>query len=42
MIILLFEGYLSIAKKKKSKKIEITVLKIYPFFLNSNTVNKKL
>jgi hypothetical protein len=39
---IIIEGYLSIAKKKKSKKIEITVLKIYPFFLNSNIVNNKL
>jgi Single-strand binding protein family len=40
---LLIEGYLSIQDKKnsnlivlKSKKVEITVQKVYPFLLNSN------
>ena len=45
---LIIEGYLSLRDKKnsqamisKSKKIEITVLKVYPFLLNSNrSVNK--
>lgn len=38
---ILIEGYVSISKKKKSKKIEITVLKVYPFFLSSTRLNKK-
>ena len=45
----LIEGYLSLNKKhrlnrieKESKKIEITVLKIYPFLFNQNYfINKK-
>lgn len=38
---IIIEGYLSITKKKKSKKVEITVLKVYPFFLTSNRANRK-
>jgi len=38
---IIIEGYVSISKKKKSKKVEITVLKAYPFLLNSNVVNEK-
>jgi hypothetical protein len=37
---IIIEGYLSIAKKKKSKKIEITVLKVYPFLLTSNIIDQ--
>ena len=40
---ILIEGYLSVRNKKKenfgiknSKKVEITVLKVYPFLLNPN------
>jgi hypothetical protein len=36
---IIIEGYLSISKKKKSKKVEITVLKAYPFLLTSNMAN---
>ena len=41
---ILIEGYLSILKQKnkKSKKIAITVLKVYPVFLTSNQVNRKI
>lgn len=38
---IIIEGYLSIAKRKKSKKVEITVLKAYPFLLISNIPDKK-
>jgi single-stranded DNA-binding protein len=46
---ILIEGYLSLKKKhhlnivgKKSKKVEITVLKVYPFLLTQNRqINKK-
>jgi len=38
---IIIEGYLSLSKKKKSKKVEITVLKVYPFFLTSNLVDEK-
>ena len=38
---IIIEGYLSLSKKKKSKKVEITVLKVYPFFLTSNIVDEK-
>jgi hypothetical protein len=47
MIILLIEGYLSleiknqVKKLQNSKKIEITVLKVYPFLLSySRQINK--
>jgi len=46
---LLIEGYLSIRHntsndllKKNFQKIEIAVLKIYPFFLNPNRQNSKM
>jgi single-stranded DNA-binding protein len=40
----IIEGYLSVLKrkKKKSKKIAITVLKVYPLFLTSNRANRKI
>jgi len=45
---LLIEGYLSIRIKKnsklnfsKSKKVEITALKVYPFFLNYDRSSSK-
>ena len=38
---IIIEGYLSLSKKKKSKKVEITVLKVYPFFLTSNIADEK-
>jgi single-stranded DNA-binding protein len=38
---MIIEGYLSISKKKKSKKIEITVVKAYPFLLASNIMDQK-
>lgn len=39
---IIIEGYLSIAKKKKSKKVEIAVLKVYPFFVAPNKLNQKV
>ena len=33
---ILIEGYLSLAYQQTSKKIEITVLKVYPFLLSYN------
>jgi single-stranded DNA-binding protein len=38
---IIIEGYLSISKKKKSKKIEITVFKVYPFLFTSNIMDQK-
>jgi hypothetical protein len=38
---LIVEGFLSLPKKLNSKQVEITVLKIYPLFLNyENSVSK--
>jgi len=46
---IIIEGYLSLREKQKSnltsqtsKKIEITVLKIYPFLLNYDRSSKKI
>jgi hypothetical protein len=41
---IMIEGYLSILKEKnkKSKKIAITVLKVYPLFLTSTGVGRKI
>jgi single-stranded DNA-binding protein len=41
---IIIEGYLSLVKrkKKKSKKIVITVLKVYPLFLTSNRADRKI
>jgi single-stranded DNA-binding protein len=41
---IMIEGYLSIFKQKnkKSKKIAITVLKVYPLFLTSTAVSRKI
>jgi single-stranded DNA-binding protein len=45
---ILIEGYISVRNKKisgidisKSKKVEITVLKVYPFFLGENVFTDK-
>jgi hypothetical protein len=38
---IIIEGYVSISKKKKSKKVELTVLKAYPFSLPSKVTNEK-
>jgi len=39
---IIIEGYVSLSKRKKSKKVEITVLKVYPFFLTFNRANRKI
>ena len=46
---LIVEGYLSLRNKKKSdpivaksKKIELTVLKVYPFLLNSDRLTRTI
>jgi len=46
---IIIEGYLSLREKQRSnltnqtgKKIEITVLKVYPFLLNSNRSTNKI
>ena len=33
---ILIEGYLSLTQQQTSKKVEITVLKVYPFLLSYN------
>lgn len=38
---ILIEGYLSLSKNQLSKKIEVTVLKIYPFLVGYNNSTKK-
>lgn len=36
---IIIEGYLSLSKKRNFKKIEITVLKVYPILLNSDSLS---